>query len=166
MIADASVLIAFARAGRLGLLRKAVTKVAVPEAVDREVFRATLRPDMIAVQDAIDDGWIVVCKVDVAGLRALRRRYPSLDPGELACIALARAERSPLLLDDAQGRRAAAVEGLDFSGSLGILAVAAERKLLPDRAAVAAALRDLLLAGLWIDAGIVESFWARLGGRP
>lgn len=165
MIADSGVLIVFARAGRLALLRRLFATLDVPPAVRRECLAAKEAPDAAALLAAMRTGWIRVRRPPPRAEGVVRRRYPNLGRGEVAAIALARGARErEVLLDDALARRAARLEGLTPVGSLGVLARAHRRGVLR-RDQVARALGDLLAAGLWMAPDVIESFWAALGGR-
>jgi predicted nucleic acid-binding protein len=165
LIADAGVLIVFARAGRLPLLRRLFSTGDVPPAVRRECLAAKEAPDAGALLSAMSTGWIRVRRPPSRAEAILRRRYPNLGRGEVAAIAIARGVRErEILLDDSLARRAARLEGLTPVGSLGVLARAHRRGVLR-RDQVARALGDLLAAGLWMAPDVIESFWAALGGR-
>ena len=68
---------------------------------------------------------------------------PSLDLGEIAAISLAIELDAPLLMDERDGRVAAQAYGLSVVGAVGILEQAANKGLIPDLAAVHAAIRTL-----------------------
>jgi predicted nucleic acid-binding protein len=56
---------------------------------------------------------------------------PALHSGEVAAISLVKELKADLLLiDDRDGRRAAAERGLPFTGTIGVLEIAAEQDLL------------------------------------
>ena len=168
MIADASVLIVYARAGRLGVLKTLFHAVEVPAAVRSEVFaRGPASPDVRAIEAAFREKWMGPAAVHGKRIGAMAERFPNLGLGELACLALAvQAGEREVLLDDVPARKAAQMIGLRPIGCLGILARAHAAGILATKDDVATALRGLLAAGLWVDAEVVEAFWLRLGGRP
>lgn len=167
VIADSSVLIVYARSGRLELLRDVFEILVVPPAVEEEcVKRGDLRPGAPSLRQALEAGWIRVSPAPRAALE-IARNHPNLGRGEAAVLALARARKADVaLIDDGLARNVAKAEGLRVVGSLGVLAMAHRRGILKDRAAVESALRLLLRSGLWASADLVEDFWESLGGRP
>lgn len=168
MIADASVLIVLSRAGELGSLRQVAGNLVVPEAVHREaVAAAPEEPDAKRIRGAIEDGWIAVEDAPEDAVEAVHQRHPDLGAGEAAVLALATEEGADVvLLDDRLAREAAKLEELRPVGTLGVLARAYREGHLADRAALQSAVRDVLEAGLWVSADVVEAFWDRVGGRP
>lgn len=162
-VADASVLIILARAGRLELLEKTLGAVLVPQAVKREcVEAAPERPDAARVAAAFARGSLI--EVDDPSTGELARLNPNLGRGELAALELARSRRLPLRADDASARRAARLLGIPSAGCLGVLARAYDKKLL-DRQGLVDAVADVVKAGLWVSPDVIESFWRALGGR-
>lgn len=168
MIADSSVLILLARAQRLDVLLETVGSLEAPDSVLEEAIEAAPeRPDARALAALQDEGQLE--RVDVASeaVEDVRARYPNLGRGEAAVLAatLERGDEA-VLLDERPARQAAVVEGLDPVGSLGVLARAHHEGHIEDREALAEAVQDLLGAGLWVGAEVVEAFWAGVGGRP
>ncbi len=159
MIADASPLIVFAKAGRLELLAAVVGSVEVPAEVRAEcVDLAPELPDAALLRDAFEEGWLVVADAPVRELARVRRRHPHLGLGETAALALARARGGVLLVDDRAARRAAKLEGVRPVGCLGVLAAAIRQELLnPEEAH--RAFSDLLEAGLWVSGTVADRFW-------
>lgn len=167
MISDSSPLILFARAGRLSQLEGTVGSIEIARQVEMEtVERASGRQDARIISDAIDAGWITVLEVAQERYTRMGERHPNLGPGEQATIGLALEEDADaILLDDAAARRAAELEGVQPVGCLGVLARAYQRGTLADKPALAQAVRDLLEAGLWVSADVIEAFWTGLDGR-
>jgi predicted nucleic acid-binding protein len=168
LIADTSVLIVYARAQRLDVLLRTLREVSLTKDVREEAIEAAPdRRDSQALADAIRRGRISVAAVRPARVAALRRRYPNLGRGEASVIAAAIQNRDrTVLLDERAARRAAALEGLQAVGSLGVLARARRRGVLKSHREVADVLRDLLSVGLWVAPDVVEAFWQGIGGRP
>lgn len=168
LIADASGLILFAGAGHLDILQGTVEEVRVPGEVHQEVVQAKPdRPDARLVAEAVQEGWVVVEAPDPDVLDRIERRHPRIGRGETAAIALARSlGEESVLIDDHAGRGAAKLEGLRPVGSLGVLAAAVRSGVVADKVEAGRVLRDLLRAGLWVDAAVIEEFWLEIGGRP
>lgn len=168
MIADSSVLILFARAGRLQILEDTVGRLEAPAAVLEEAIDAKPdRPDAQALAALRDAKRLEQVRVPPEPVDVLHERYANLAPGETAVLAAALdRDEDVVLLDERPARQAARLEGVDPVGSLGVLARAYREGLLKDKAALAEAVRDVLDAGLWVSADVIEAFWARVGGRP
>lgn len=159
--ADSSVLIVLAKAGRLGLLRSIFDRILVENSVEREcLVGLPERSDARAIEAALEGRALFRAKAPTADTRAIARRHPSLGAGEVGAIALAR--QGTVLVDDGLARRVARLEGATPVGTLGILARAHRTGALRSRESTAAALRDVLTAGLFVDASVVEAFWARI----
>lgn len=120
-VADASVLIALARIGRLSLLRDLTGEVVVPPSVALEV-QGTLPqlPDWIRVQSP---------------LRGVESHAPwprALAVGEIEAIALAiDLDAELVILDDLPARRLAIDRGLPVVGTAGLVVAAKRRGLIP-----------------------------------
>lgn len=168
MIADASVLILFSRARRLSILREIFGELEIPEEVRHEAIGAVPdRADAMRLSEALEEGWITVHAVPSAALEQASEKHPNLGTGERAVLALATTrEEQTVLFDDRSARQAARIQGLRPVGSLGVLDRAYREGVLEGKAALAKAVRDVLDAGLWITANVIEAFWAQLGGRP
>jgi len=106
---------------RLDLLRQKFGRVAIPEAVRRELARLSHSEGRARIEAALQDGWLEVVPVpDRRLLPVLRSR---IDEGEAEAIELARQTNAGLLLiDDLDGRTLAAEESLPYTGLLGVLA--------------------------------------------
>ncbi len=161
VIADASPIILLSRVGRLDLLPALYGKVVVPAPVFQEVVVAGAeRPGSRELQAA---PWMDVVETDLndALFANLRR---DLDLGEAATLALAKARRADLvLIDDRQGRLAAASLGLAVKGTLGIL-VAAKRE--GHLAQVGPLLDALVEHGAWASPALKRQILVAAGEQP
>ncbi len=118
-VSDSSPLIFFTKLGRLDLLGKLFGKVLVPKQVLAEIGEKDG-----AVQN------IEKCLfVEIKPVRVSRRLF--LGEGETAAILLAlRAKESVVLLDDRKARVAAKSFGLKPLGTIGVLVMALQRKII------------------------------------
>ncbi|HEY7066931.1 MAG TPA: DUF3368 domain-containing protein [Chloroflexota bacterium] len=137
------ILYAYARIGRLELLRQVFTELLVPAAVYDEVtVKGVGRPGAAAVAAA---GWIrpqaVLNRQTVDALQG------ELDPGEAEVIALAAEIHGQVtaILDDRIGRRLAHERHIEMLGSAGVLLVAKQRGVI---SLVRPILDELRAAGL------------------
>jgi predicted nucleic acid-binding protein len=132
VVADTGPLHYLVLIGQIDVLPRLFTSVAVPEAVAAEL-RHYKAPTEVRAWISRPPSWLAV-HADPAEPLSL-----PLDPGERAAIALAlRLGAELLLVDDRAGAAAARDRGLEATGTIGILARAAQRRLLDLPAAVAA----------------------------
>lgn len=120
---DTSVLRNLVALGRIDLLQQRFGELLVPPEVADEC-RHSSSPDARRsfVRDA--PGWFSIAQAPPVSISGLER----LDSGESAAIRLARARDADLLLiDERIGRKVAMSAGVRVSGTLGLLADAAER---------------------------------------
>ncbi len=108
----------------IGVLPILYDRVALPPAVVAELRHASAPAEVQSWARALPD-WVLVRS-------PVSKHLPDLlDPGEAEAIGLALELRADtILLDEREGRREAAVLGLHFAGTVGVLERAAERGLL------------------------------------
>ena len=157
MVADTGPIIAFARLGRLDLLRQVVETLVVPGAVYEElVGRGRDRPGAAEVEHG---GWMY--QRAVTDREAVAQLPPLLHAGEREAIALAQELNAQLLIDEQRGREIASARGLAVVGILRILAEAKQRGLIP---AVRPLVEALLAIGYWIDEErVIRPFLQEMG---
>ncbi|MCC6558667.1 MAG: DUF3368 domain-containing protein [Polyangiaceae bacterium] len=111
---------------RLDLLPALYGRITIPDAVAEELRQGGRLGHAVPDVEAL--AWITIEKVEQA---ALLRMATDLDAGERETLALALGRPGCLvLIDDGQARRHAAMLGLTFTGTLGVLIRAKERGLL------------------------------------
>jgi len=120
VVVDSSVLITLAAGEQFHLLREFYSTVHIPPEVWHET---TASPRTFGVQEVLQAnaaGWLIVqAPQDMTKVSALPF---NLQPGESQALALAlEIPGSLLLVDDAQGRKAAAALGIAYTGTLGVL---------------------------------------------
>lgn len=159
VVSDAGPLIALARVGRIGLLRRLYRRVWIPPAVHTELAVSSGRPGARELAHAVEDGWIAIrADVDRDMVSKLARL---LGRGEAEAIALAARESVRfLLIDESRGRRVARTQGVSAVGVAGVLLVAKSRGMLP---AVAPVLGDMERAGYHLSSRLVGDVLARAG---
>jgi predicted nucleic acid-binding protein len=131
VIADSSPLHYLILIDHAAILPALFGQIIIPNTVYSEVTHQNT-PAIVRETVQRMPGWLVV-KIP----RSIES-IPEIDPGECAAISLARELKADLLLiDDLDGRAAAAQRGVRIIGTLGVLEVAAERGLiaLPDAVA-------------------------------
>ena len=125
-VADASVLIALAKVGRLGLLNAVLGLVRISPEVKREVVDRGLEvsaPEVRYVQQAINEGWIRTARLTSRERSQAQTLITTttLDGGEAESIAMARARDQTLVADDKEARIIARSLGVEVVGCLGVL---------------------------------------------
>jgi predicted nucleic acid-binding protein len=151
VVSDSSPILNLAAVGELHLLRNLYGEVVIPAAVQRELARNAILPDL---------SWIrVVAAQNQTGVTALRDK---LDPGEAEAIVVAAELHAGLLLiDERRGRRIAIEFGLQVTGLLGVLAEAKARNLIPRCQQI---LDDMIrIAGFWIGDELRSQYLRSLG---
>lgn len=156
IVADAGRLIAFARIGRLVLLRDVFAEIAIPSAVLEELRRGGRRRP--GADEIAKSKWIRQRSLEKPENRT--GVSSSLHAGEREAIALARQLDRLLLIDEHRGRRTAQTLGVSIIGSLGTLAEAKRRGLI-DRARPI--LSELISSGYWIEPDLVDAFLSAVG---
>lgn len=121
MIANSTPLIYLAKLGKISLLRILFSKIYIPEAVKYEVVdqgKAHNEPDAIIVEQAIQEGWIIVREIKPLAIL----QEMGIDRGELEAISLAvEMKQKEILLDQTHARVAAELVGLIPRGTLYVL---------------------------------------------
>jgi predicted nucleic acid-binding protein len=156
VVVDTSPLIALDRIERLDVLRLLFGRVVRPQSVVDELLSGK---SVHGGSGALFDAPWMETVPDPA--EAVFRK--ELGAGETAALALAKTMGADLiLLDDLAARRVAFGLGLRVSGTLGVLAAAAQRGIVPD---FAEAMESLRRAGIWVSDSVVAAA-LELGKRP
>lgn len=120
VVVDSSVLITLAAAEQFQLLRELYGTLLIPQEVWNEVISVTKPYGAAESRQAKADGWLIIR--NPASLNAICALPFNLQAGETHALALAvELSDSLLLVDDAQGRRAAQALGIRYTGTLGVL---------------------------------------------
>jgi predicted nucleic acid-binding protein len=157
IVADTGPIIAFARLGRLHLLRQVVEALVIPEAVYEElVGRGHDRPGAAEVAHG---GWIH--RRTVTDRDAVAQLPSVLHAGEREAIVLAQELHAQLLIDEQRGRDVAIGRGLEVVGILRIVADAKQRGLIP---MVRPLVDQLRAIGYWLDEErVIRPFLEEMG---
>lgn len=143
VVSNSSPLILFAKIGRLDLLRALYGEVLIPAAVRREVVGP--EPSRAGAKEVAAAAWI---------RQEAIRRVPAalaardLGAGETEAIVLAKERGLTLVVDDPGGRAAARDEGVQITGTAGVLLAAKRRELLTE---IRPTLDTLVSSGLRLD---------------
>ncbi len=154
VVSNSSVIIALVRICRLDLLEKLFGKVIVPEAVWKE---ATVEGKP-GYEKIVRAGFLHVERARNMGLVALLEEF--IDTGEAEAIVLALELKADLLLvDDRDARNLAKKLGLQLMGTLGVIALAKYRGLIPKAKPI---INQLIESGFWISRRVLEEFLKEL----
>lgn len=145
VISNAGPIIALSQIGRLELLPSLFGRIYIPNAVEAELIKCKTE-----IQAA---DWLKTTPLsDASTVDVLRER---LDAGESEAIVLAiRLNADLLLIDEARGRRVADAQGLNYTGTIGVVILAKKRGLLP---AVKPVLHELRAVGLYMSEALYKS---------
>ncbi len=159
VVSNTSPLIALSGIGGFELLPQIFTWVLIPHAVQREISATTTLSHInVPIEQAVQAGWMKLVPAPAGKtLSELRER---LGDGEAEAIALAVQKRLPILIDDLPGRRSAAGLNLIVTGTLGVLARAKYRGIIPKVKPRTQQLRD---AGIFLSDTLIERFLREMG---
>lgn len=142
--------------GEIGLVRKLFERVLAPQAVRDELANHEA-PAAVRAWIAQVPAWLDVQPNPDFGASD-DRTVPTLDRGERAVVALARAVRADLvLMDDRVGVTVARQQGLAATGTLGVLDLAARRGLVD----LAAAFERLKATSFYYRQGLLDALLAQ-----
>jgi predicted nucleic acid-binding protein len=155
VIADSSPLIALVNIGQINVLPTLFGDVTIPRLVADELAGAR-RPQLVRDFIASPPVWLYVRSPSVI------ESIPLLQPAESAAISLARELSADLLLiDEIQGRKAAAARNLKITGTIGILELAASAKLID----LQEAFDRLKQTDFWISHKLLDQRLAMFRGK-
>lgn len=157
IVADAGPIVAFARIGRLDLLRQVFGEIVIPRAVyDDLAVKGKGRP---GAQDAERAEWIR--RKDIKDGQRLAGLPRELGQGEREAILLAQEEGAQLLIDDQKAREVAIQMRIEVIGTLRVLAEAKRRGVVPE---VRPIIKELVSAGYWMhEERLVRPFLREIG---
>jgi predicted nucleic acid-binding protein len=132
-IFDATPLIYLAKAERLGVIETVSDPRLVPERVYREVVTEGIEAgydDARRIEQAVEDGRLDVVEVDRddSAVAAGLDRHSGLSDADLAVLACADARDGVAVMDEAAGRSAGAVEGVETRGTAYVVLSAVKRR--------------------------------------
>jgi len=122
ILPDSSSIIALAKVGALELFRKVSDSVIITREVEKEITTGDF-PEISEIKKAIGK-WMEIVEVKSEGYEELE----SLDEGEKSILRYAKETSRDvlLILDEAEVRAIAKAEGLNFTGTIGLLVFAYE----------------------------------------
>lgn len=127
---DATPLLYFAKADRLDLLDALDGRRLVPERVHEEVVVDGVErgyPDARRLDRAVEDGRLVVVAVEDSELTSRLRKNPTLSDADVAVLSCGAERDGIAVMDEAAGRDAATVEGIETRGTAYLVCSLAKR---------------------------------------
>ena len=129
---DATPLIYLAKIDRLDVVETVDEPRLVPEVVYEEVVTDGIDAgydDARRVEQAVENGTLEVVSVDVddSTLATRLTRHPGLSDADIAVLACADARDAVAVMDEATGRSAAEVEGIETRGTAFLILLAVKR---------------------------------------
>jgi len=156
VISNTSPLLYLFQVGHLELLEKLYRKVWIPHAVRDELRAGATRG--VPVPETESFPWL---KIQLLRDKTLLPVVVDLGSGEAEAIALAVANPGSLLiLDDSLGRKIARLNGVTFTGTLGVLVKAKLEGFLPSVGPVIAELRKTTMH---LTPGLIDSILKEAG---
>jgi predicted nucleic acid-binding protein len=157
VVVNSTPLVAFWAIGRLDILRSLYGKIMIPPAVRDEFLSAEKKTRGKTLRD---ESWIQVVKLASPNRVGA---FASLDEGEAQVLALAEEQNASLvLIDERKARRYAERLKLPLSGTLGVLLLAKEEKIIP---AVLPLLKAILEVGLYVHDDLLEQVLKMAGEK-
>lgn len=153
-IVNSSPLIALARIGKLELLHKVFTNVAITEQVYQEIMSKPSYVESMAIKKAVeDDKWIKV--------RKSKEINDILGAGESSTLGLALTLKRPLIIDDKKASFLANTLGIECHGTLYVILLALKKKIINKREAID--IVNLLISNkLYLSSEVLSEFYVLL----
>ncbi len=139
VVSNTGPIIALSKIRQLSLLQSIFGKILVPPVVAREVF-AKLDKEIDELEKAFSDFIQITEKPNLPNEVEIVTQ--SIDAGEKGAISLAYNLKAFLIIDDNQARVAARKLNLEITGSIGVLLLAKQKKLIPNLTQLMLAIRE------------------------
>ncbi len=159
IISDTGPIIALAKVKHLNLLKSLFEKVNITSVVYKELMAKT-GEEADEIEYALKD-FIKIEEID--SFPEIENMLKELGAGEKQVIELAykNKDRAVLLIDDKAGRNAAKKMNIHVSGTIGLLVIAKNKKLIENISVILKLMRE---KGYWFSDEIIETA-KRLGGE-
>lgn len=165
-VSNSSPLIYLSKLGQLSLLRELFGEVATPARVMSEIMRGKEHgyADVAAIEKARQDGWLKPIELkrrQVREVAKLRQTFSDISQPDAAALVLAKNLNASLLVDDDRAAKVADLLGVKHAGTLRIILLATEKRLLTKTRA-----EELFLSlpghGFYINPDLLAIFVKRL----
>lgn len=160
IVANSSPIIMLAKQGILELLKKCFGRVIIPQGVHEEISQKKGSPELMALEKAINDKWVVVEKINI--IPALDTK--SLGQGEKEAISLAAKHKSVLIIDDDTAKKYAAIFGIEAHGVFYVIYISFKRRFIDNTNALNA-LEGMIADGFYISNNVYRRFFELLKSK-
>jgi predicted nucleic acid-binding protein len=131
VLPDSSTIIALAKTGSLGLLKKTFGEVWITKDVEKEVTTGGF-PEVGEIKKGMGK-WIKVLETGEKGYKV----FEGIGYGERSILSHAKGKKDVLLiLDETEARAIAEEEGMPYTGTIGLIVFACETKRISKKEAV------------------------------
>ena len=166
VVCDSGPLIHFSRIGKIGVLKQLFGSVSITDSTHREVVeegRALRKAGVSAVEQAIEEGWIRVAKLEPRDIRRATRlaQDEPLDEGDAKAIVLALKSQTPLVTNDRMVVLSARALGVECLWTTTLLLRAVKARAVTTREALLM-LQRLVETGLHMRLEVYESLRAAI----
>jgi|SRR3989338_372249 len=160
IVADSSPIIILAKQGRLAILKECFNKVVISKSVHEEIMRKKDSPEVIDLNRAIKDKWVIVEETSVIPMLSTK----NIGHGEKDAISLASKHKSLLLVDDDSAKKYASIFGVEAHGSFFVIYLACIKNLITKEDA-AFVLEGMIADGFYISSELYAKFFELLNSR-
>lgn len=162
IVADTTPLISLMKIGHLDLLEQLFGEVQIPEAVfDELVYNTNFPEESKLIQES---NYIIRVSVKDTSAVDLLRRSSGLDAGESEAIILSDSiGASLLLMDEVKGRQVAKQMGIPLMGTIGLLLVGYNEKLLTKQQ-ILECIEIMKTSGRHISESLYQQLLAKISG--
>ena len=114
IVSNSSPIIILGKQGILELLKRCFKKVIIPKSAYEEIMQKKDSTEVIALNKAINDGWIIVKEIDINSILQTK----NIGQGEKEAISLAAKYKSILFIDDDIAKKYASLLNVECHGAL------------------------------------------------
>lgn len=159
-VCDSGPLIYLARTGQIGLLRRLFDSVAIPASVYRETVeeaRSLKKPGVLAIEDAVKEGWIEVVRFSSSDMESIRRlsERESIQIEDAEVLFLAKRRSTKLVTNDKWLMKVARTLRIEAIWTTTLILLAVKKKVL-NRSEGRDLLRQFSLSGLYLRSDAYE----------
>jgi len=151
IVSDTSPLIILKKSGAMRIPEKLFDEVVIANEVRCELYRK---------EKDFFENVSFIKTAEVKNRDLVRVLATIVDAGEAEAIALALEKMLPLLIDDFKGRRVAESLEMKYIGTLGLLKIAKDRRIIREARPI---IENFLEGGYYLDMRLIDKFLEDLG---
>ena len=153
IVSNSSPIIILGKQGKLELFRKCFQKIIIPISVYDEVMKKKNFPEAIALENAINNKWVIIEEITVSPLL----QTLNLGKGEKEAISLAKKHSLILIIDDDSAKAYASILGVVAHGTLYVLYISCIKKYI-NKNSIKEILEKMIIDGFYISTDIYSKF--------